>query len=466
MSATDHDEEPGGHERWIISYADLVTLLFAFFTVMYSISVVNVSKYRVVSESVSTAINGKERTRTFPVLNQEAIAPNNPQRDFLNETAFTSQPGKGDMSDRDLLQGRIMLLSQQQRALAIQIEPGGDLFNLITNQGGVIKLDTKPALDKLTKQLLGVQQNILDTQKLLKVIFDTEDADKTRLVTELADTKIGLTGAQTTISNFKKNLQEISLETANIKNNLQELSSENARVKNKLQELFSENAKLINFVQSSAQQVEEFRSVKIAVLNGYQERSDILNQLQKIMSQDGVIVEIDLKNGILRLPESLLFGPARADFSPSGIKAIATLSKNLLKVLPCYGPRGDRPNDYSVCADSATNFHLESVLIEGHTDILPIATDQFKDNWDLSFRRAKNTFLEVIKSQPKIEILSNANQQPLLSFSSYAERRPIVTNETEAGRRQNRRIDLRFIMTPVQIRPDRELSELNTGLNP
>jgi len=40
------------HHRWIISYADFITLLFAFFVVMYSISQVNASKYRVFSDSL------------------------------------------------------------------------------------------------------------------------------------------------------------------------------------------------------------------------------------------------------------------------------------------------------------------------------------------------------------------------------------------------------------------------------
>lgn len=41
--------------RWLVSYADLVTLLFAFFVVMYAVSSVNVSKYRVVASSMQDA---------------------------------------------------------------------------------------------------------------------------------------------------------------------------------------------------------------------------------------------------------------------------------------------------------------------------------------------------------------------------------------------------------------------------
>ncbi len=47
------------HERWLISYADFITLLFAFFVVMYAISSVNEGKYRVLSDSLVDAF-GKE----------------------------------------------------------------------------------------------------------------------------------------------------------------------------------------------------------------------------------------------------------------------------------------------------------------------------------------------------------------------------------------------------------------------
>jgi len=50
-------EEHENHERWLVSYADFITLLFAFFVVMYSVSSVNEGKYRTVSESIKAALN-------------------------------------------------------------------------------------------------------------------------------------------------------------------------------------------------------------------------------------------------------------------------------------------------------------------------------------------------------------------------------------------------------------------------
>ena len=50
-----YDEE-ANHDRWLISYADFITLMFAFFVVMYSISSVSEGKYRVLSDSLSASI--------------------------------------------------------------------------------------------------------------------------------------------------------------------------------------------------------------------------------------------------------------------------------------------------------------------------------------------------------------------------------------------------------------------------
>jgi chemotaxis protein MotB len=55
-------EEPENHERWLVSYADFITLLFAFFVVMYAVSSVNEGKYRVLSDSLMAAFSGPARS--------------------------------------------------------------------------------------------------------------------------------------------------------------------------------------------------------------------------------------------------------------------------------------------------------------------------------------------------------------------------------------------------------------------
>ena len=51
------EEEQENHERWLVSYADFITLLFAFFVVMYALSSINEGKYRILSDALSAAFH-------------------------------------------------------------------------------------------------------------------------------------------------------------------------------------------------------------------------------------------------------------------------------------------------------------------------------------------------------------------------------------------------------------------------
>lgn len=55
------EEERDNHDRWLVSYADFITLLFAFFVVMYAVSSVDAKKYREMARSVGTAFGLKDR---------------------------------------------------------------------------------------------------------------------------------------------------------------------------------------------------------------------------------------------------------------------------------------------------------------------------------------------------------------------------------------------------------------------
>jgi len=79
-----HAEEHENHERWLVSYADFITLLFAFFVVMYAISTLNEGKYRVLSDALVTAFRHDrvvtaESTGMAPI-NRTTAAPPIPLR--------------------------------------------------------------------------------------------------------------------------------------------------------------------------------------------------------------------------------------------------------------------------------------------------------------------------------------------------------------------------------------------------
>ncbi|HKE93597.1 MAG TPA: flagellar motor protein MotB, partial [Povalibacter sp.] len=74
MSSRRHKhEEHVNHEAWAIPYADLLTLLLAFFVVMYAISSVNEGKYRVLSDSLFAAFRGSPRTLQPVQVGEKAV---------------------------------------------------------------------------------------------------------------------------------------------------------------------------------------------------------------------------------------------------------------------------------------------------------------------------------------------------------------------------------------------------------
>ena len=60
-------DEAESHERWLVSYADFITLLFAFFVVMYAISTLNEGKYRVLADSLVTAFRNDATPQPIPM---------------------------------------------------------------------------------------------------------------------------------------------------------------------------------------------------------------------------------------------------------------------------------------------------------------------------------------------------------------------------------------------------------------
>jgi chemotaxis protein MotB len=66
------EEEHENHERWLVSYADFITLLFAFFVVMYAISSLNEGKYRVLSNALGSAF-GKTQVIAMPIIERKVV---------------------------------------------------------------------------------------------------------------------------------------------------------------------------------------------------------------------------------------------------------------------------------------------------------------------------------------------------------------------------------------------------------
>ncbi|MFT3931509.1 MAG: flagellar motor protein MotD [Spongiibacteraceae bacterium] len=129
-------EEHTNHERWLVSYADFITLLFAFFVVMYSISQVNESKYRVLSNTLEDAFNQPELSLK-PIQIGETAKSNPTSLVKLNADAIKDKQGQGEAENlRDGKQSDE--LPDEFKQIANEIEKAfGDLMkqNLVSLRG-------------------------------------------------------------------------------------------------------------------------------------------------------------------------------------------------------------------------------------------------------------------------------------------------------------------------------------------
>ena len=180
-------------------------------------------------------------------------------------------------------------------------------------------------------------------------------------------------------------------------------------------------------------------------------RTQLLQHLQARLAAERVNVAIDVDAGVLRLPEDVLFDKGSDVVKPGGQQVLAKVGQAMRDELPCYTaartPAGCEPSQSG----------LESVFVEGHTD-----SDQLnkggRANWTLAADRAGNPYRALMGQTPALNGFQNArlrpsDPQPLLGVSGYGPTRPVVPDTTEANKRLNRRIDIRFNMvTPSQAK--------------
>lgn len=91
MARKPRHEEHENHERWLVSYADFITLLFAFFVVMYAISSVNEGKYRVLSDSLVNAFKNVAPTTPDPLRNPQPLTGAPPMQILQPDSAVAEQ---------------------------------------------------------------------------------------------------------------------------------------------------------------------------------------------------------------------------------------------------------------------------------------------------------------------------------------------------------------------------------------
>ena len=161
--------------------------------------------------------------------------------------------------------------------------------------------------------------------------------------------------------------------------------------------------------EKSKKEVEtkKLQSIQNDLTDAKAARKELLEDLEKSLAQYGVKVRIDTEKGILHVPEDILFESGRADFNDTAEKTLGKLAEILALKLPCYS--GERASNRPEQCEPK-NFkpgRLELVLVEGHTDNVPMGKNyyKFEDNWDLSAKRSIKTYQFLLKKQDDLKLL-------------------------------------------------------------
>jgi chemotaxis protein MotB len=152
--------------------------------------------------------------------------------------------------------------------------------------------------------------------------------------------------------------------------------------------------KQLAYEKKELQQVQE-------KINQYIQQKNLTGQLKTTLTEEGLLVTI---------LDDVLFDSGSAEVRPQDRKLVKEISQLLVMNPP------------------------RSIIISGHTDNVPINNSQFASNWELSVMRAVN-FMSLL--------LENKQLDPRwFSAKGYGEYKPVASNDTEEGRKKNRRVEI------------------------
>jgi flagellar motor protein MotB len=171
-------------------------------------------------------------------------------------------------------------------------------------------------------------------------------------------------------------------------------------------------------------------------------RTELLNALRDQLRAQGLDVQIDEVNGVLRLTENAIRFPVnKSDLDAKATENVDKVATALGIVLPRY-TGCHRTYTGVQCEQHPEGATVETVFIEGHTDV----TGGDDRNWPLSTARAVTTYREMTGFVPELRSLANSRGSEIMSVSGYASTRPVDPDGTDEAYARNRRIDLRFVM--------------------
>lgn len=226
--------------------------------------------------------------------------------------------------------------------------------------------------------------------------------DYADLQAKLTDTQAQLDKAGADKLELQKKLDDETSLASTLKQRLEKLGQN-------VDGLIKERAQLAQAMQDTSARLEELRKQKAAADARAATYRNLVAKLRSMI--DSGKLKVITRNGrmIIALPNDILFDSGRTDVKPDGKAALANVAQALASV-------PDR-----------------AFLVAGHTDNVPIHSELFPSNWELSTRRA----VEVVHY-----LIEKGMNPKVLAAAGYGEFDPIAANDTNEHRAQNRRIEI------------------------
>ncbi len=302
------------------------------------------------------------------------------------------------LQDKKQLQGKLEILNKEQEILKNNLSKLGGQNEALVNQLSDSQGKIQSLLDSLssTKEL---NQNL--QSQISKVEGQNQELrDQITNLEEVSSTKTtDLNEALAKISRLSEDIKILSNEIQLLNNLLDSKEAEIASSKIELGEL---GDRLNRVLTSELFKLQQYKS-------------EFFGKLSEALGDRD---DIQIKGDRFIFQSEILFDSGAAEIQTQGRVALSLIAKTLI--------------DLSDQIPSELNWILQ---VDGHTDKVPISTNQFPSNWELSHARA----LEVVKFFIQQGIPANK-----LSANGYGEFQPINLGDAIEDLKQNRRIELKI----------------------
>ncbi|WP_239923699.1 flagellar motor protein MotB [Agaribacterium haliotis] len=204
---------------------------------------------------------------------------------------------------------------------------------------------------------------------------------------------------------------------------------------------------------------EKYRTLSETLSAAFHSQQDLPQQQNQQQKKQQTLAELEQLAGQLQRELSGFPIAGKVSLGANENWLELSLSSELIFASGAAQPSNEALALFAALASQLAPYQNE-IQVSGHTDSVPINNNRYANNWELSSARA----LAVVKALSEQGVDSQR-----LAAVAFAEHRPVASNETEQGRRQNRRVVLRVASSALkapETKPEQALEQLQLADEP